>query len=70
MACMFRVIHYCLRMYLKTLETSAVKYMNFILHIFLSASGSAWQACLKKTGVELELLTDIDIDMFIIHIKT
>ena len=27
---------------------------------FLSAPGSAWQACLKKTGVDLELLTDID----------
>ena len=28
---------------------------------FLSALGLAWQACLKKTGVELELLTDNDI---------
>ena len=27
---------------------------------FLSAPGSAWQARLKKTGVDLELLTDID----------
>ena len=25
---------------------------------FLSASGLSWQACLKKTGVTLELLTD------------
>ena len=28
---------------------------------FLSASGLAWQACLKKTEVELELITDPDM---------
>ena len=30
---------------------------------FLSAPGLAWQACLKKTGVKLELLTDNDVLM-------
>ena len=28
---------------------------------FLSAAGLAWQACLKKTDVRLELLTDVDM---------
>ena len=28
---------------------------------FLSAPGLAWQACLKKTEVELELITEVDM---------
>ena len=38
-------------MYLKTLEISVLKY----------TPGLAWQACLKKTKVNLELLTNIDM---------
>ena len=58
---MFRVIQYCLQMFLKALETCVLTYMNLILLIFLSAPGLAWQACLKKTEVEVELLTDVDM---------
>ena len=32
---------------------------------FVSAPGLAWQACLKKTGVKLELLTDYDMLLMI-----
>ena len=32
---------------------------------FYSAPGLVWQACLKKTGVKLELLTDIDMLMMV-----
>ena len=32
---------------------------------FVSASGLAWQACLKKTEVKLELLTDYDMLLMI-----
>ena len=28
---------------------------------FLSAPGLVWQACLKKTGIKLELLTNVDM---------
>ena len=32
---------------------------------FFSAPGLAWQACLKKTGVKLELITDVDMLLMI-----
>ena len=32
---------------------------------FLSAPGLAWQACLRKTEVKLELLTDIHLPLII-----
>ena len=51
MSCMLKVIHYYLQMYMNILEISVLKYMNLILHIFLSLPGLAWLACLKKNNV-------------------
>ena len=36
---------------------------------FLSLPGLAWQACLKKTNIELELLTDYDMLLMVEEIK-
>ena len=55
MICMFRMIHYCLQMYFKILL-----YELDPAH-FLSAPGLAWQACLTKTDVKLELISDLDM---------
>ena len=52
---MLKVIHYCLQMYLKTLEISVLKYINLILLIFV------FTGIKVKTKVKLELLTDIDM---------
>ena len=32
---------------------------------FLSATGLTWQACLKKTEVEFEFLTDVDVPLLV-----
>ena len=46
-------------MYMKTLEIYFEKYQLDPTY-FVSAPGLAWQACLQKTGVKLELITDYD----------
>ena len=61
MICMFRVIHYCLQMHLKNFRNMCIKVYEVGPAYFLSAPGLAWQACLKKTEVKLELLTDVDM---------
>ena len=59
MTYMFKVIRYYLQIYMKTLEI----YGKYELDptYFVSAPELAWQACLKKTGVKLELITDYDM---------
>ena len=42
-------------------EFNKFKLNNLGEYHFLSLPGLAWQACLKKTNIELELLTDYDI---------
>ena len=61
---MFKVIRYCLKMYLKILEICLEIYELDPVY-FVSAPGLAWQACLKKTEVKLELLTDYDMILMI-----
>ena len=39
MTCMFKVIHYCLQVFLKTFETSPLKYLSLILFIFCLHQG-------------------------------
>ena len=53
-------------MYLKILETNVLKCICEVdpAH-FLSAPGLAWQVCLKKTEVKLELLTNADMFLMV-----
>ena len=64
MICTCKVIHYCLQMYLKILETCIKLYELDPAH-FLTAPGLAWQTSLKKTGVERELLTDANMFLMV-----
>ena len=45
---------------MKTLEICFAKYQLDPIY-FVSAPGLAWQVCLKKTGVKLDLITDYDL---------
>ena len=51
-------------MYLKILEICLNIYELDLVY-FVSAPGLAWKACLKRTEVELQLLTDYDIILII-----
>ena len=51
-------------MYLKNLE-KCIEIYELDPSYFYSAPGLAWQACLKKANVKLELLTDYDMLLMI-----
>ena len=57
---MFKVIHYCLQIYFN-FSNKCIEMYQLDPAYFLSAPGLACQAFLKKTGVELDLLSDIDM---------
>ena len=46
---------------MKALEKCVLKFMNQTLLKFLSAARLVWQAALKETKLELELLIDTDM---------
>ena len=48
-------------MFLKNLRNMCIKVYELDPAHFLSAPGLTWRACLKKTEVELELVTDVDL---------
>ena len=57
---MFRVRNYCLQMYLQ-IHFKSTEIYELESTYFLSAPELAWKAALRKTGVELGLLPDIDM---------
>ena len=49
----------------ENLRKACIKTYELDPAYFISLPGLAWQVCLKKTGVELELLTDYDMLLMI-----
>ena len=45
----------------ESFRDKCIKIYDLHLASFLTAAGLAWQACLKESKVELELLTDVDM---------
>ena len=64
MTFMFKTIHYCQLMYLRTIEI-CLKIYELDPANFYSAPELAWQAALKKTWSKLYLLLDIDMFMMV-----
>ena len=59
MTYMFNLIQHFLQM--QVFRDKCIEIYKLDPAHFLSAPGQAWQACFKKTEVELELLTDNDM---------
>ena len=59
---MFKVIHYyaVIQMYLK-FRNKCIEIYELDPALFLSAPRLAWQECLKKIGIKLELLNHVDM---------
>ena len=55
-----KVMHYCLQMYLKTLEISVLNYRNLIL-LIAYRTWISMASLFKKDKVKLELLINIDM---------
>ena len=62
---MFKLIRFCLLMFFENFTDMCLKIYGLDLSYFYSAPGLSWNACFKKTGVKLDLLTDIDMLLMI-----
>ena len=58
---MFNVVQYCYANIFENFTYMCIKVYELDPAHFFLPPGLAWQACLKKTEVKLELLTDVDM---------
>ena len=61
---MLKLIHYCLQMF-ENFRNKCIEIYGLDPVYFASAPALAWQACLEKTEVKLELLRDYDMILMI-----
>ena len=57
MICMFKLIYYCLRMFLKNLETNALKYMDLIF-LFFICTWISMASMFKKDRSKIRIIND------------
>ena len=50
----------------ETFRSTSMQHYGLDPAHYFSASGMSWDALLKMTNVELELLTDIDMHLFVV----